>query len=104
VDAAQAARQPGHIVVLSDQIDQPALMYAFLTREDPRVYRELGVGGAGAVVGHLQDERYLRGTVVIAKPDEKVSQAREIYTASLQGQDDWGKPTNTVVYRVWVVD
>ena len=104
VEAAQAARQPGHIVVLSDQIDQPALMYAFLTREDPRVYREFGVGGGGAVVGHLQDERYLRGTVVIAKPDEKVSPAREIYTASLQGQDDWGKPTNTVVYRVWMVE
>jgi hypothetical protein len=55
-------------------------------------------------VGHLQDERYLRGTVVIAKPDEKVSPAREIYTASLQGQDDWGKPTNTVIYRVWMVE
>lgn len=104
VDAAEAAREPGHVVVLSDQIEQPALMYAFLTREDPRTYRQFGIGGAHAVLGHLQDGQYVVGTVVIAKPDEIVSQAHEIYTVSLQGRDDWGKPTSTIVYRVWIVD
>src|ERR1700694_366271 len=104
VDAADASRQPGQVLVLSDQIDQPVLMYAFLTRVDPRTYRRFGIGGARATPGHLPDGRYLSGTVVIAKPDEKVGQAHLAYTVSLKGQDDWGKPTRTIVYRIWIVD
>jgi 4-amino-4-deoxy-L-arabinose transferase-like glycosyltransferase len=103
VAAADTARQPGHVLVLSDKIDQPALMYAFLTREDPRTYRQFGIGSSGAVAGHLQDSSFLAGTVVIAKPDEKVSHALEVNTVSLQGKDDWGKPTSEIVYRVWIV-
>lgn len=103
VAAAEATRQPGQVLVLSDQIDQAALMYAFLTHEYPSTYRQIGISGALAVVGHLQDGNYPSGTVVIAKPDEKVSHAREVYTVSLQGKDDWGKPTSEIVYRVWSV-
>ena len=103
VAVAEATRQPGQVVVLSDQIDQAALMYAFLTREPPSTYRQSGIAGAHGAIGHLQDGNYPSGTIVIAKPDEKVSHAHEVDTVSLQGKDDWGKPTSEILYRVWTV-
>jgi 4-amino-4-deoxy-L-arabinose transferase-like glycosyltransferase len=103
VAAAEAARQPGQVIVLSDKIDQPALMFAFLTREDPRTYRQFGIGGAYAVAGDVQGRSFPHATLVIAKPDQTVSQAREVYTVWLRGKDDWGRPTGQIAYRVWII-
>jgi len=104
VSSAGSVRHSGALLVLSDRIDQPALMYAYLTGEDPAVYAVHGIGADHAAVGHLEDEVYPSGTVVIAKPDETVAKGHILLNLSLVGQDQWGRPTSDLVYSIWVVD
>jgi hypothetical protein len=91
-------------IQLSDHIDQAPTMFAFFTLEDPRSYRANGIAGGGATVGAVGEKRLPSGSVVVAKPDEKVLDANLLQTVTLPGQEDgWGHPTKAgTYYKVWL--
>lgn len=92
--AVATARRTPHQgpIELSDHIDQAAIMFAFFSREDPSAYRAHGVAGAGAVVGPVGDKRLPAGSVVVAKPDEKVFGANLLSVVTRPKKDDWVTP------------
>lgn len=90
-------------IALSEHIDQAPIMFAFFSRQDPRTYRANGVAGGGAVVGPVAQRSLPPGSVVVAKPDEKVLNATLLQTVTAAGEDHWGHPAKPdVYYRVWL--
>lgn len=90
-------------IELSDHIDQPSIMFAFFSQEDPRLYRVHGIAGGGAVVGPVGGNQLPAGSIVVAKPDEKVMNADLLQTISAAGEDGWGHRGNTdVYYKIWL--
>jgi hypothetical protein len=102
---AMAQRTPHRgQIILSDHIDQPAMMFAFFSQEDPRIYRANGIAGGGAVVGPVEGRPLPPSSVVVAKPDEKVLDADLLQTVTLPGgEDGWGHAIKAdVYYKVWL--
>ena len=91
-------------VVLSDHIDQPAIMFAFFSQENPKAYRANGIAGGGAVVGKVGGTRFPPGSVVIAKPDENLQgDAALLQTVTVAGRDGSGHPGHLdTYYKVWL--
>ncbi|PZS28390.1 MAG: hypothetical protein DLM61_14890 [Pseudonocardiales bacterium] len=102
---ARAERTPHQgPIVLSDHIDQPAIMIAFFSQENPKAYRANGIAGGGAVAGKVQGKRFPPGSVIVAKPDENVrGDAVLLQTVTATGHDGWGHPGHAdVYYKVWL--
>jgi hypothetical protein len=102
---AKAQRTPHHgAIVLSDHIDQPAIMFAFFSQENPKAYRANGIAGGGAVVGKVEGKWFPPGSVVVAKPDENVQRdAALLQTVTATGRDGWGHPGRAdAYYKVWL--
>jgi 4-amino-4-deoxy-L-arabinose transferase-like glycosyltransferase len=100
---ATALRTPHNgPIVLSDHIDRPEIMFAFFSREDPKAYRARGIAGGSAVVESVTEKLLPPGSVVIAKPGEKVMYATLLQTVSSTGKDRWGHPAKPDdYYSVW---
>ncbi len=100
--AMTAARTYGGPVVLSDQIEQPAVTWALLTGEPAQVYAQRGI--AGAQVLALKDAQLPPGTVVVAKPGESVAGGEIVQQISLPTHDEWGHVAAPyVAYKIWIV-
>jgi len=90
-------------IILSDHIDQAPIMFAFFSREDPKIYRASGIAGAGAVVKQLGGQRFSPGSVVVAKPDENLPNADLLQTIAIAGRDGWGHPGHAdTYYKIWL--
>jgi hypothetical protein len=90
-------------IILSDHIDQAPIMFAFFSREDPKIYRAYGIAGAGAVVKQLAGQRFSPGSVVVAKPDENLPNADLLQTIAIAGRDGWGHPGHAdTYYEIWL--
>lgn len=101
IDAAQRTPHEGSIV-LTDRIDQPEIMFAFFSKEDPKAYRARGIAGAGATVQSLTDKQLPPGSVVVAKPDEKVANGILMWTITDLTRDSWGHSAEDIPYKVWL--
>jgi Dolichyl-phosphate-mannose-protein mannosyltransferase len=103
--AIAAARDTPHRgpIVLSDHIDQAPIMFAFFSREDPKTYRARGIAGNGAVVKQVGGQQFPSGSVVVAKPDERLPDADLVQTIATVGKDGWGHPgQRDIDYKIWL--
>lgn len=104
LEANSRSHSLGTPVLLSSRIFAAEILYAYYSREDVRLYRKHGIGGAGAHIVDLQQggQPPSRG-LVVSLPDERPDHGTLLKVITIPYHDDWGRPKTRQAYLIWLV-